>query len=131
MVSWLIFAVIVALAGASIILTARLLSRRRRHGRGLILGSLVILTAVAGLGLTVLPVTASTGADCQLSPVTSVISSGQEGMTADNETDRQSVQSCQDRGRAQTVGAIAASLIAGIGYLTLRRSTLTRPALSH
>ncbi|ROS27986.1 hypothetical protein [Cellulomonas sp. PhB150] len=94
------------------------------------LGALFLVTA--GLTLTLSPYTASTGAECDLSPTTSVL--GPEGSQArideaPDETDRASTESCTNQARARTAAAAALVLLGSVGYAIVRRPLVREPSV--
>ena len=97
---------LVAITGSALVL-------RRRPARGQRwLAAAVMVAASAGLLLPLIPVTASTVAECLLSPSTSVLDNQRPNGPSEAEVDRIGDQSC--RSRAYVVTAVsAAAVLAG------------------
>ena len=91
-----------------------------------VVGARVALFLVtAGMTLTLSPYTASTGAECTTCrrPRTCWGPDGAHARIdeAPDEPDRASTESCVDRARARTAGAVALVLLGSVGYAIVRR----------
>ncbi len=127
-----LFVVLVALGLVAVALAARDVLAAPT-ARTLAVGGAVTALVLGGLALTLTPVTASTGATCQLQPTTTVL--GPDGAQervdeAAPGTDRRSVTSCIETARTRTAGASACIVVAAGGYAVAwrRRRTRSGPA---
>ncbi len=89
-----------------------------------VVASVALFLVTAGMALTLSPYTATTGAVCTTSPTTYVW--GPDGAharidEAPDEPDRASTESCINRARARTAGAVALVLLGSVGYAIVRR----------
>ena len=95
------------------------LNASRLTGKFIVGALIAVVLGLSGPILTLLPVKASTGAVCLISPSTYVFGpagSQQEVDSASNATDRISTQSCIKNARLQTSGAVMLVLLGVSGY---------------
>jgi len=122
----LIFVLLLVVSASVVVWVARDVLGRRTTRATTVVGGIAVLLAVVGIGLTVVPVTASTGAECGMQPTTMVLGpSGSEDLVeqAAPGTDRTSTQSCIDKARARTTSACVLIVLGAAGYAVARRPT--------
>ena len=117
-----LFSVLVLIAIAVLVLVARGVQPPRTTKR-VAVGAAAALLVVAGIGLTLAPFTASTGATCLISPTTYVLGPAGAAARVDEApegTDRASTRSCIDNARSRT-GIAVLLVLAGSGACAIQQ----------